>query len=89
MSILGWIVVGLIAGALARWVTGTPSSGCLLTIVVGVAGALIGGVLWGLATGDQTALDEFDLGSIGVAFLGSVILLLVLQALQPSRRRRH
>lgn len=87
MSILGWIVVGLVAGALAQWVTGAPGRGCLATIAVGIVGALIGGGLWGLATGDTTALDEFDLGSIGVAFLGSVVLLLILEALRRAPRR--
>lgn len=86
MSILGWIVVGLIAGALAQWVTGSPSRGCLATMVVGIVGALIGGALWGLATGDQSSLNEFDLGSIAVALLGSVVLLLVLEALRRVPR---
>jgi uncharacterized membrane protein YeaQ/YmgE (transglycosylase-associated protein family) len=87
MSILGWIVVGLVAGILAQWVTRAPGRGCLATMAVGIVGALIGGALWGLATGDKSTLDDFDLGSIGVAFLGSVILLLILEALRRSPRR--
>jgi uncharacterized membrane protein YeaQ/YmgE (transglycosylase-associated protein family) len=87
MSILGWILVGLIAGALAQWVTHAPSRGCLGTIIVGVLGAVIGGALWGVATGDHSALDNFDLGSIGIAFLGAVVLLLILEALRHSPRR--
>jgi uncharacterized membrane protein YeaQ/YmgE (transglycosylase-associated protein family) len=87
MNILGWIVVGLVAGVLAQWVTGSPGRGCLATIAVGIVGALIGGTLWGLATGDKEVLNDFDLGSIGVAFLGSVVLLLVLEALRHGPRR--
>jgi uncharacterized membrane protein YeaQ/YmgE (transglycosylase-associated protein family) len=87
MSILGWIVVGLIAGGLAGMVTGVRSQGCLMTMVVGIVGALIGGALWGFATGDDSALDEFDLGSIAVAFLGSVVLLLILEALRRTPHR--
>lgn len=87
MSILGWIVVGLVAGVLAQWVTGSPGRGCLTTIVVGIVGALIGGALWGLATGDKSTLNEFDLGSIAVAFLGSVVLLLIIEALRRTPRR--
>jgi uncharacterized membrane protein YeaQ/YmgE (transglycosylase-associated protein family) len=84
MSILGWIVVGFIAGGLARWVTGARKRGCLATIVVGILGALIGGALWRLATGeDGSVIDDFDVGSVVVAFLGSVLLLLVLEALRP------
>ena len=88
MSILAWLVVGFVAGGLARWVTGADKRGCLATIVVGIIGALIGGTLFRLATGEEdTAFDDFDLGSVFVAFLGSVLLLLVLQAISPRSRR--
>jgi uncharacterized membrane protein YeaQ/YmgE (transglycosylase-associated protein family) len=84
MSILGWIVVGFIAGALAQRVTRTPKRGCLATIVVGILGGLIGGSLWRLATGeDRSMVDDFDIGSVVVAFLGAVLLLLVLDAIRP------
>jgi uncharacterized membrane protein YeaQ/YmgE (transglycosylase-associated protein family) len=87
MSILGWVVVGFIAGALARRVTGARPRGCLATIIVGILGALVGGTLFGLATGEDTdVIDDFDLGSIAVAFLGAVVLLLVLEALSRDRK---
>jgi len=82
VNILGWLVVGLLAGGLARMVTGVEKKGCLGTIVVGVIGALIGGALWRLATGDDTeAFDDFQWQSIAVAFVGACALLLVLQAI--------
>lgn len=85
MGILGWIVVGFIAGGLARWVTGARKRGCLATLVVGILGALIGGALFRLASGDDVnTFDDFDLGSIFVAFVGAVLLLLVLEALGRS-----
>ena len=88
MGILGWIIVGLVAGLLARWVTKTGDLGCLATTAVGIIGALIGGALFQLATGKEAdTFDDFDIGSIAVAFLGSVLLLLILQAL--GRARRH
>lgn len=88
MGILGWIVVGFIAGGLARWVTGARKRGCLGTLVVGILGALIGGALFRLASGDDVnTFDDFDLGSIFVAFVGAVLLLLVLDAV--SSRSRH
>ncbi|HEX6236324.1 MAG TPA: GlsB/YeaQ/YmgE family stress response membrane protein [Acidimicrobiales bacterium] len=91
MGILGWIVVGLIAGALARWVTGSTygGCGCIGTIVIGVVGAFIGGALYRFAMGDEVdTFDRFDLESVVVAFLGAVVLLLVLEALGRGSRRR-
>lgn len=80
--------MGFIAGVLARWITGARKRGCLATTIVGVLGALIGGTLFGLATGGDTdVLDDFDLGSIIVAFIGAALLLLVLEALSRERGR--
>jgi uncharacterized membrane protein YeaQ/YmgE (transglycosylase-associated protein family) len=85
MGIFGWIVVGFVAGALARSVSGynrkrSPSSqvGCLGTIAVGIAGALIGGALANMALDE--GIGEFGLRSIGIAFVGALILLLVVDA---------
>ena len=87
MTILGWIVVGLIAGMLARWVTGARPGGCLVTIIVGILGGLIGGALFQLVTdSDSDVMDDFDIGSVFVAFVGAVLLLLILEAI--GRRRR-
>jgi uncharacterized membrane protein YeaQ/YmgE (transglycosylase-associated protein family) len=87
MGILGWLVVGFIAGALARAATGTRKRGCLGTIVIGIIGALLGGALFRMAMGDD--FDSFDgsyLASIFVAFVGAALLLLVLEALDRSPR---
>lgn len=79
MSVLSWIIVGLIAGGLARMATGAPKRGCLGTIVVGILGALLGGAVFRLATGDDGgAFDELDLRSVFVAFIGACLLLLIL-----------
>lgn len=89
MSIVGWIVIGLLAGGVARWIVKDDRSGCIYTMVVGVLGALIGGALMNAV--DSTGVDEFSLRSILVAALGAVLLLLVLQAIAgrgASRRRR-
>jgi uncharacterized membrane protein YeaQ/YmgE (transglycosylase-associated protein family) len=87
MTVLGWIVVGLIAGTLARWVTGARHRGCLVTIVVGILGGLIGGALFQLATDSDTdVMDDFDIGSVFVAFVGAVLLLLVLEAISRGRQ---
>lgn len=86
MSIIGWIVVGLMAGGLARWIVKDDRSGCIYTMVVGVLGALIGG--WLMSIIDSDGVDEFSLRSVGVAALGAVLLLLVLQAIAGRGARR-
>jgi uncharacterized membrane protein YeaQ/YmgE (transglycosylase-associated protein family) len=79
MSLLSWIVVGLLAGGLARWIVKDDRSGCIYTMVVGLLGAIIGG--WLMATIDEGGVNDFSLRSVGVSALGAVLLLLVLQAL--------
>lgn len=79
MNLLGWIVVGLIAGGIARWIVKDDRSGCIYTMVVGVLGALIGG--WLMSTINSEGVDEFSIRSIGVAAIGAVLLLLILQAI--------
>lgn len=86
MGIIGWIVVGLLAGALARWIVKDDRAGCIYTMVVGVLGALIGGALMNAV--DSRGVDEFGIRSILVAALGAVLLLLVLQAIAGRGRRR-
>lgn len=89
MTVLGWVVVGLLAGGLARLATGSEKQGCLGTLVVGILGALIGGALFRFATGSETdAFEEFQLSSVLVAFVGAALLLLVLQAIGVRDRRR-
>jgi uncharacterized membrane protein YeaQ/YmgE (transglycosylase-associated protein family) len=83
MSILSWILVGLFAGLLARFIVRDERTGCLYTIAVGVLGALIGGALMQWA-GHQ-GVNEFDIRSILVAGLGAVLLLLVLGAIRGRR----
>jgi len=84
MNLLSWIVVGLIAGGSARWVVKDDRTGCLYTMAIGVLGALIGGGL--MSAVDAEGIDGFSLRTIGVAALGAVLLLLVLQALGGRRR---
>lgn len=86
MGILGWIVVGLIAGGLARWIVKDDRTGCIYTMVIGVLGALIGGGLMSFV--DEEGVDDFSIRSILVAAIGAVLLLLVLQALAGRRSRR-
>ncbi len=87
MNILAWIVVGLVAGLLARWIVRDDRSGCLYTVAVGVLGALIGGAL--MQASGRDGINEFSVRSLGVAALGAILLLLVLQAIGGRSRPRH
>jgi uncharacterized membrane protein YeaQ/YmgE (transglycosylase-associated protein family) len=78
VGILTWIIVGLIAGWLAGLVIRGGGFGLIGNIVIGILGALIGGWLAGALFGIPGAITGFDLRTIVVAFLGSVVLLFVL-----------
>ncbi len=87
MGFFSWILFGLIAGAVARMIVpGRQASGCLATLAIGLAGALIGGFLGGLLL-DQDVEFGWDLGPFLFAVGGAVLLLLLLEAL--SRRQSH
>jgi uncharacterized membrane protein YeaQ/YmgE (transglycosylase-associated protein family) len=76
MGILTWIVLGLIAGALAKFLMpGDDPGGIFLTIILGIVGAIVGGfIATALGFG---GVDGFNLGSIFVAILGSILLLII------------
>jgi len=80
MGVLSWILFGLVAGILARLLTpGSDGRGCFVTIAIGIAGAALGGFI-GTQLGLGT-IQGFDLRSLGLAVLGSILLLIVLRAL--------
>ena len=83
MTILSWIVVGLIAGFLAGVVVKGGGFGVIGDIIVGILGGLLGGWISVnlLNLGDMTGIN---LGSILIAFVGAVILLLVLRLIKRS-----
>ena len=86
MGVIGWIVVGLLAGVLARKATGSEHYGCLGTMVIGILGGILGGALFNLI-GDK-GITDFGLWSILVAFVGACALLFIMQALGVTDRRR-
>lgn len=75
MGILAWIVLGLVAGAIAKLLMpGRDPGGWIITMLIGIAGAFVGGFI-GRALWGSTGVDGLDMGSIGLAILGSVVLL--------------
>lgn len=82
MSWLSWIVVGLIAGVVAKAVTGVRGAGCLGTIVIGITGGLLGGILFSAAGG--SGIHEFSVSSLLIATVGAVILLFAWRLLRGA-----
>ena len=76
MGILSWIVMGLIVGVLAKWITpGRDPGGFIITIGIGIAGAFVGGFIGSkLGLGTVTG---FNLASFAVAIGGAILLLIV------------
>jgi uncharacterized membrane protein YeaQ/YmgE (transglycosylase-associated protein family) len=82
-SWVAWIIVGLISGAVAARVVAGRGFGCIADIIVGVAGAIIGGYLLGAIFGGSGTVGF--LGSIVVAFIGAAVLLSALKLLSGGR----
>jgi uncharacterized membrane protein YeaQ/YmgE (transglycosylase-associated protein family) len=77
MGILSWILFGLLAGGIAKLILpGKDPGGCLVTIVIGVIGSVIGGFL-GTRVFHFGKVEGFDIRSLGIAILGSIVLLLI------------
>jgi uncharacterized membrane protein YeaQ/YmgE (transglycosylase-associated protein family) len=78
-DLLGWIVIGLLAGSISGWFVGTRSvQGCLPTIVVGILGGIVGG--W-LARELGYGQVEGFFGALVFATIGSIVVRLILRAL--------
>jgi uncharacterized membrane protein YeaQ/YmgE (transglycosylase-associated protein family) len=86
MNLLGWIVVGFVAAAIAGRLTNRRDGGCITKIVVGVIGAFIGGALDNAAGGP--GIGDFGLRSIVLAAIGATVFLSVLNAIESGRLRR-
>lgn len=84
MGILSWILFGLLAGGLAKFLMpGDDPGGCIVTILLGIAGAVIGGfIASALGFGDVT---HFDFRSFLVAIGGTMLLLLGYRMLRGRR----
>lgn len=85
LGIFSWIIFGLIAGVIAKLLMpGRDPGGCIITMLLGVAGAFVGGFLYRLLTGREVFF-QFDLGSLVVAVLGAVVILAVYRLIAGPR----
>ncbi|MFF1613464.1 GlsB/YeaQ/YmgE family stress response membrane protein [Amycolatopsis sp. NPDC058278] len=89
MGFVAWVIFGAIVGWAANLVVGGRErrrQGCLVSVLVGVVGAALGGLVYRLATGQAKTFD-FDFPSFGVAILGAVLLLAILRLASGVARR--
>ena len=82
MSILGWIILGSIAGWLGSVLTREPRRGCLTNIVLGIVGALVGGFVFSAIGG--TPITGFNLWSLFVATCGAIVVIVLFRIGRPK-----
>ncbi len=86
MGFLSWILFGLLAGAVAKLLMpGKDPGGCIVTILLGVAGAILGGWI-GTQFGFGT-VRGFELGSFLIAVMGALLILIVYRILLGRKKR--
>ena len=88
MGILSWIIFGLIAGVIAKLVMpGRDPGGCIVTMLIGIAGAFVGGSIYSLFTDRPWSMElmRFDLGSMALAIVGAVVILAIYRAVAGRR----
>jgi uncharacterized membrane protein YeaQ/YmgE (transglycosylase-associated protein family) len=85
MSLLAWIILGLVAGFVASKIVNKTGEGVLLDIVLGVVGAVAGG--WVFNAFGMAGVTGFNLYSLVVAVVGAVLLLVVYHAVLGRRAR--
>jgi uncharacterized membrane protein YeaQ/YmgE (transglycosylase-associated protein family) len=84
MSIIGWLILGLIAGFIASKIVNKSGAGVILDIVLGIVGAVVGGFLFTFfGAAPVTGLNIY---SMVVAVIGAVVVLLVYHAVTGNRR---
>jgi uncharacterized membrane protein YeaQ/YmgE (transglycosylase-associated protein family) len=83
MSIIGWIVLGLISGFIASKIVNKRGDGLILDIILGVVGAIVGGYLFS-ALGAQ-GVDGVNIYSMSVAVVGAIVVLVIYHAITGRR----
>lgn len=84
MSIIGWILLGLVAGFIGSKIVNKEGQGMLMDIVLGIVGAIVGGLLFSLF--GATGVTGFNLYSLIVAVIGSVVVLWLYHLFIDRRR---
>jgi uncharacterized membrane protein YeaQ/YmgE (transglycosylase-associated protein family) len=87
MSVVTWIILGLISGFLASMIVNKAGEGVLLDIVLGIVGAVVGG--WIFTQIGHSGITGFNIYSILVSVIGAVIVLFVYHAIQRMTSQRR
>jgi uncharacterized membrane protein YeaQ/YmgE (transglycosylase-associated protein family) len=83
MSIIGWIVLGLIAGFIASKIVNKQGDGLIMDIVLGIVGAMVGG--WLFAMVGHEGVNGFNIYSMFVAVIGAIVVLVLYHAVTGRR----
>jgi uncharacterized membrane protein YeaQ/YmgE (transglycosylase-associated protein family) len=83
MSIIGWLILGLIAGFIASKIYAGSGQGAVMDIVLGIVGAVVGGFLFNLLGG--AGVTGFNLYSMIVAIIGAIVVLWIYHAVAGRR----
>lgn len=83
MSVIGWIVLGLISGFIASKIVNKSGEGVLLDIILGIVGAIVGGFLFNQF--GAVGVTGFNLYSMGVAVIGAIVVLVLYHAVVGRR----
>ena len=83
MSIIGWLLLGLIAGFIGSKIVNKSGQGLVVDIILGVVGAVVGGFLFSLV--GATPVTGFNLYSMFVAIVGAIVVLLIYHAITGRR----
>lgn len=84
MGILSWVLLGLVAGALAKFfMPGKDPGGCVITTLLGIAGAVLAGFLGSLLGWGK--VESFDLWGIFISTVGAILVLVIYRQVQKSK----
>lgn len=83
MSVIGWIVLGLIAGFIASKIVNKRGEGLFMDMILGIVGGIVGGWLFSFFGGD--GVTGFNLYSMVVAIIGAIVVLVIYHAVTDRR----
>lgn len=84
--LIAWIIIGFLAGAIARRIMGSKNAGCASDFVLGFVGAIVGGFVVGWLGFSQSLEIGLGIGTLITAVIGAVVLIALGRIIRPARR---